>query len=252
MIPHGDRTEPLTREDAAAMLRTNLAQVRGLRREAGADAALGADRNRLRTWQSERLALTHHDLLEHRRFGPPAAFFLSDLYGPKDFSQRDEDIERIAPTMVAVLPAAGIHTVAVAIGLDALSEALDAAMVRQLRRLRANESIDASAYARAYRACDNREQRVRQIELVGEIGRALAQLTHRPLIGSALKLMRKPAQAAGLGALHEFLQNGYEAFRHMGDADEFLDAIAGREWAIMQGLFAGRAEVLTLPGDALT
>jgi hypothetical protein len=60
---------------------------------------------RLKEWQAARLARTYADLLASRATDPAAEFFLSDLYGPKDFRSRDEELARVVPIMVRVLPA---------------------------------------------------------------------------------------------------------------------------------------------------
>lgn len=236
----------LEKEACATELRANLARAKSLRQAANEDPVLREGRNRLRSWQAERLARTHRDLLESPRFGPAAAFFLSDLYGPKDFSHRDEEVERIVPTLVRVLPLAALRTVAVAIGVDAISEELDAAMVRALQRASHADRIDDDAYARAYRACGERPLRERQIAMIDQVGIALERLTHTPLLATALRLMRAPAHLAGLGELQEFLESGYSAFKHMGAADEFLEKIRARERDIMERLFAGRRDPFAL------
>lgn len=53
-----------------------------------------------------------------------------------------------------------------------------------------------------------------------------------------LHLMRAPAEAAGLSHLHFFLQRGFDAFKAMGPAGEFLDTISARETRLMERLFA--------------
>jgi hypothetical protein len=63
--------------------------------------------------------------------------------------------------------------------------------------------------------------------------------------------MRAPAEAAGFGHLHRFLQNGFDAFKGMGPAGEFLGTIRSRETALMLALFAGRTAELAQP-DLLT
>lgn len=245
MTQRSDPAPPSERETAAQLLRENLVRVRHLRGAASDDPMLGARRLRLRQWQVGRLERTYRDLLASEAFAPAARFFLSDLYGPKDFSERDREVERIVPTLVSVLPSGGIHTIAMAVELDALSEELDAALLGQLR---STASIDGASYAAAYRACANRDQRLRQIELVGEIGRALDRLTRKPLIGAALRLMHGPAHAAGLGALHDFLDRGYRAFRHMGRAsNDFLCTVERRERDLMEQLFGGALNPFVLP-----
>lgn len=235
-----DRDDGAERHAVADALRASLARAKALRREA-ADAGLAMSRNRLREWQSGRLARSHADLLADPRYAPAARFFLSDLYGPKDFSERDDEVERILPTMTRMLPLSGLRTVALAVAMDALSETLDAAILRALRQP-GGPAIDDARYAQAYREAGDRPGRERQIALVSEIGMALERLTRKPLVHGALRLMRKPAQAAGLGALQEFLESGFAAFKHMGKADEFLARIALRETRIMERLFAGDPE----------
>src|SRR5271166_1669076 len=92
------------------------------------DAEFRRRRASLRLWQAARLARTHRDLLESRRFHDAAEFFLVDLYGPKDLSRHVDDVRRIVPIMTRVLPESGLATVAHAIELSVLSESLDGDM----------------------------------------------------------------------------------------------------------------------------
>lgn len=232
-----------------AELRQHLARAKALRAAARADPRMALDRLRLRGWQADRLAATHRDLLDSARYHDAARFFLTDLYGPKDFSERDHELERILPTMSATLPASGIRTVALAIEVDALSEELDAAMVAELRRAGAMASITEEAYAEAYRRCGRRPARELQLGLIGDIGEALAALVRKPLIRAALRIMRGPARLAGLAELHAFLEDGYNAFHAMGDSTEFLAAITTREAVILRQLFDGAARPFEIPGE---
>jgi hypothetical protein len=229
-----------------AELRRHLGRAKALRAEANADPRLAEDRLRLRAWQAERLSATYRDLLDSARYHDAARFFLSDLYGPKDFSERDHELERILPTLHATLPASGIRTVALAIEVDALSEELDAALIAALRRAGAMDGLDAAAYARAYPRAGHRQERERQLKLIGEVGESLAALTRKPLVSAALRLMRAPARLAGLAELHAFLDHGYRAFRKMGDPTEFLATIQRRERAILEQLYASAARPFDL------
>ena len=193
---------------------------------------------RLKEWQAARLAGTYADLLASPRHRPAAEFFLSDLYGPKDFRSRDEELARVVPIMVRVLPARALMTLLEAVKMDALSESLDTAMVVALRKIGKSEAIDWPAYVTAYRACGRRKDRELQITLVDRIGKTLDRLTRLPLIRISLRLMSGPAHLSGLGALHTFLQDGFDAFSFMKGADEFLAIVTERETALMRELFA--------------
>ena len=61
----------------------------------------------------------------------------------------------------------------------------------------------------------------------------------RPLIHSALVMMRRPARLAGLSVLHDFLERGFVAFRKMHGATEFLATIDRRERALMEATIDG-------------
>ena len=161
---------------------------------------------------------------------------MSDIYGPKDLNRHEKAVRRIMPLMLAVLPVAGLETVADAFELNALSESLDAAMLVALGD-KVFQMTDAD-YSAAYRAVDRYSDRERQIELILQLGRSLDRLTKKPLIGTTLTMMRGPAAAAGLLDLQEFLERGYTAFKKMKGAEEFLGKIVSRERALLEETFA--------------
>jgi len=212
------------------------------------DAGFRDRRARLRAWQVDRLARTHADLLESRRFHDAARFFLTELYGPSDMSRHIEDVRRIVPLMASMLPDAGLATVAHAVELNGLSESLDGAMVEALGEDAAH--ITDAAYGTAYRKVGRGDDRERQIDLIALLGGALERLTRQRFIGAALKVMRKPALLAGLGELQGFLERGYAAFGAMrGGAAEFVSIVVARERMISAAMFAGDDGALTRPPD---
>ena len=225
------------RTACVADLKRFLAEARDLRLAAAADPVRGQQRDRLRAWQAARLAKTHADLLASPKFNIAATFFLSDLYGPKDFSERDTEMEKVLPIMTTMLPVSGLRTLLLAVEVDALSERFDAEMVVVLGKRLDQDGLALDDYAAAYRQVGDREGRELQIRLIGETGEALDALAHKTFAGAALKLMHGPAQLAGLGALHAFLERGFNAFRSLRRADEFLETIVQRERELMVSLF---------------
>ena len=232
--------------DASERLRTAAVEVAELRRLEGVDPTVRDRREALRAWQAERLVFTHGDLLASPRYGDATRFFLDELYGAKDFSQRDTELARLIPTLTRFLPAVALETIADAVELDALSERLDLATARAIAAdpQARGSPIDDPIYVRAYRAAGARTDRERQIELVDHIGRALDRLVRHPMIGTLLKAMDGPARVAGLSAMHAFLNAGFRAFRAMKGADEFLAIVGRREVELMQRLYAGTPDPL--------
>jgi hypothetical protein len=222
------------KQEIAAALRSALKEVMDERRKSRADVEASCACTALKSFQARRMAATHADLLGAPDTAAAARFFLDDLYGAHDMTQRDADIERIVPTMERLLPEAALHTIAEAIMLDALSEKLDGAMARRL-----GVEFDEAAYASAYSEVSSRADRERQLALVHSVGMSLCELVRVPLIGMTLKMMGGPARLAGLGELHEFLLRGFSAFKSMKAPRLFVETTTARETRIMENLFAG-------------
>lgn len=215
-----------------ADLKAHLEQLKSLR---GVAAVTPPHLEALKAFQAQRLARSYADIAAQPRYRMATSFFLEDLYGPKDFSRRDDAMLRILPVMVRTMPARGVEAATLAVELEALSESLDHRVALALDP----GPIDEESYARAYRAGSTRAERERQIELVEMVGRDLDWLVKMPLVYSTLKLMRTPARLAGLQDLQDFLEHGFKAFRAMGGAEEFLALIRGRETEILNRLFSG-------------
>lgn len=224
-------------EPAPAALKRELERVSRLNTERSADPDLARALARLSDWQASRLGATYADLAVQPRYADAIAFFQTDLYGAADFSRRDADLARAAPVMARMLPDRVIATVAKAMELNALSQDLDRMMLAHLPR--AADAFTVAEYCRAYRAMDNRAARGLQIQLIGQFGAAIDVYVGKPLLRTALTMMRHPARAAGLAVLQEFLERGFTAFRKMHGAAEFLATIDRRERALMNAIFEG-------------
>ena len=221
---------------ASAALERQLERVARLNAERRADPNLASALARLSDWQASRLGATYADLAAQPRYADAIAFFKTDLYGSADFTRRDADLARAAPVMTRMLPDHVIETVAKAMELNALSQDLDRTLLTHLPR--AAGTFTVAEYCRAYRTMDNRSARELQIQLIGEFGAAIDVYVRKPVLRTALMMMRHPARAAGLAVLQEFLERGFTAFRKMRGATEFLATIDRRERALMNAIFA--------------
>jgi hypothetical protein len=231
----------MEKHDIVAILRRNLRDVIAERRAVIGHPEVAAARQALRQFQSARLVSTHADLLAVKETRAAAQFFLEDLYGTKDFTRRDADIERIVPMMERLLPVSALWYIAEAIELDALSESLDSAMASRL-----GEHFTQDDYVNAYRTVASRAEREQQIAHIRSVGQSLAELVRKPLIGATMAAMRSPAKLARLFELHQFLERGYSAFKQMSKPEQFVETIVRRETEILQNLYAGQPEPFRL------
>ena len=219
---------------SVADIAAHLSVVDAERRRRAEVPGLLAKVTALKTFQQRRFSHTYADLLASARYGAAARYFLDELYGPSDFTTRDAQFARAAPAIARVFPSEVAETVAILAELHALSETLDSAMAVQL----ADVPITALDYIAAWQRADRAPDRERQIELTLRIAEHLDRITRLPLLRNVLRLMRGPARAAGLAELQRSLETGFDVFRAMKGAQEFIALIGSRERAFAATLFA--------------
>ncbi len=201
---------------------------------------LAAKVDAIKHYQQRRFCLTYADLLVSDRYGPAARFFLNELYGPRDFSERDAQFAKVVPAMVRLFPQSVIETIAALAELHGLSERLDTAMGAALHF----PSVDAKTYILAWQHGGDSAARETQIGLTVNLGKSLDELTRKPILRRSLQMMRGPAVAAGLGELQGLLECGFDAFGVMRGAQHFLEIVGSRERSLANWLFAVKVDGL--------
>jgi hypothetical protein len=223
--------------EAADTIRDAVARVATLRQEAGASPGLQAALTAVKAFQAKRFAGTYADLLASQEYVGAARFFLDDLYSDKDYSLRDAQFARIAGALQRLFPRQVVATAVSLAQLHVLTEELDHQMaLAWLARSSApveGTSDAARRYAGCWLAVGREPDRNRQLDMVLCIGAELDRLTRTHGLRLMLRMMRRPATAAGLGALQTFLEAGFDTFAQMAGQGEqarvFLDTIRERE-----------------------
>jgi hypothetical protein len=226
--------------EAAAKIRDAVHRVSSLRQESGRDDGLASAIAAVKQLQGRRFAGTYHDLLGGGPHAGAASFFLDELYSDKDYAERDAQFARIAGAIERLFPAEVAETAVGLAQLHALTEQLDFLMGRAWRELHGEED-PAARYVDAWRSVGRRADREAQLRTVLAIGREMIRLTRAPGLRLMLKMMRRPAAAAGLSSLQRFLETGFDTFaamsRQPGGAEAFLATIGSREARLIGMLF---------------
>ena len=220
---------------AAEQIRQHLERVKHLREQAHVDG-LSTAVHQVKQLQARRFRATYTDFLADPRCAAATRFFLDELYGEHDFAQRDEQFGRIAGAIERLFPDAVADLAVDLAETHALTETLDHQLAAHWLELDGTPRY-AERYVRSWRLTGEREQRERQLAVVQHMGQELQRLTRMKSLLMALKLMRGPAQAAGLASLQQFLENGFKAFATLGDASGFLATIRERESRWIDALF---------------
>lgn len=231
----------------ADAIRTALDTVAELRAARYRDPVLGQTVARLKAFQSLRFAQTYADLLRDPVYRSAARFFLDELYSDRDYGERDTQFARIAGALQKFFPAQVVSTAVALAELHALTEQLDQSMAL-VWLARETPGVPASVrYLEAWRTVGARDSRVRQLHTVLDIGNELDRLTRKTGLRTMLRMMRGPAQAAGMGALQTFLEAGFDTFAAMArtgqGAPAFLGTVSNRESAWIATLFDAPVDV---------
>ena len=229
--------------NAAQTIRDCVSRVATLRQASLSEPGLQDAINSVKRFQSQRFASTYADLLSAGPYKNAARFFLDELYGEKDYSLRDAQFSKIAGALQTFFPK---QVVAIAVSLaqlHALTEELDHSMgMEWLSNAITAKTGEVERYKQAWRAVGRREDRDAQLKDVIAVGYELDKLTRASGLRMMLKMMRRPAAAAGLSSLQMFLESGFDTFAQMNGrakgAQEFLAIIQTREAQLIDELFA--------------
>lgn len=258
------------RMNTAQIIREAVAQVQAMRAESRAAPCIREGVMKVKRLQARRFAGTYADLFASPSYSAAARFFLEELYGDRNYADRDAQFARIATAVETLFPRDVADTAAALARLHALTESLDHDMARvglnfttavpadrvELREgaqgsggsggsegSEGGEGGEAAAYVRAWRAVARRNDRELQLANVLALGAEMSRLTRLPGLRMMLRMMRTPASAAGLGSLQRFLESGFETFaavaRVPGGVERFLATIREREERLMLSLFDG-------------
>jgi len=191
----------------------------------------------LQTFQSQRLRRDLADLAAEAQYQQIGQFFFEEMYGPRDFSARDEQAQRVHK-FIHRTPGVTIHDVEPVLELLELTNKLDDEIAGLLIELSAPLDFDEGIYERAYRLADNYAARVAQIDLaIGALAN-VHRLGRKRLLGVALQSTHALAHAVGMGDIHRFLRLGYQAIQPVRDITRFLTTIETREKERLDRIYA--------------
>lgn len=190
----------------------------------------------IQAWQCKRLLWSHQKSYQDPNCQPAMHFFVTQLYGPVDFSQRLKDIARVAPKVTKLMPEGIMQALTAALKLNELTFELDFQLAKQLQ----GQTLNKHSYLAAYQACNNIEARQHQINLIAQLGKNLNDLLKKRGLKLLLVLSRQPAKLAGFHDLHQFALNGYTAFGKLQNVNDFIRSIVHVEQNLMLQMFDHR------------
>ena len=227
-------------------LRHNLERYHALKQHDKQEAAFKDALYALQKWQGWRMRQTHQTLLDDEKYRVATEFFLEDIYGGADLRGLAHQAERAINAALRILPEKVMNTAVYALELNALSAELDERLAECLFFEMGAEDITEDGYTEAFRESASKEQRQRQVELAKLLAQGLDKYVRSRVVYSTFKLVRRPAERAGIGELYGFMGKGFDAMRPMRSASEVICRIVDREAELIDMIYSGYASPYNL------
>ncbi len=225
------------RKATADRFRQHIRRSNELHVEYLEDEQLLKNYDRFTHWQLKYLLPLFSDLHARQGYAQAIDFVVTDLAGIS-ISDRDNDLERAAPAITNLLPLRALETIATAAEMNAQILEVNIRICRQLQIGNdLPDPITETEYCIACREASSFDECMEMVHLIARLGRTLKKLVKVPMIGITLRAMRMPANAAGFGALQEFLENGYQTFWQIPDIEHFLGEIEQRATEIFRRIY---------------
>ncbi|PNE03620.1 hypothetical protein A15D_00840 [Alcanivorax sp. MD8A] len=207
-------------------------------RQHGDDALFLARLRRLQEWQGERLKHTHAHLLDDPVTAEGIQFLLDDVYGGRELLPVAREIRRALPKAMKLLPEKVMATSAAALEAAILTQELDEAVTQTLGEA-LDQPLTEMTYLKGFRQDHHHNDRLRQVQLVAELGHRLDRYIRSRMLHATFRMVRKPVHAAGFSNLYDFMDRSFRVMKPVPSVGLLLEQLAAREEAIMQKVYAG-------------
>lgn len=197
----------------------------------------------VQNWQKERMKYTHEVFFSVPEHHLMTQYFLNRLYGGSDFDILARQIDRIirnAGIVEKIIPASAIRTGFAAVGLAVLAIRLDEEIaIDVLHNHAADEPLTDDIMRQTYLKLDQAIARNHQMDLLDELSISLDKYVRSALVKSAFKMSKGMAYKYKIDPLYEFIQEGFDAMKPLGSAEEFVKIFSTEERHIIARVHAG-------------
>ena len=181
--------------------------------------------SRWQHWQFDRLATTHQ-LTEGSADYLACRFVFDEIYSGSGLSPMLGEIDRLLRVAAKLFPHQLMAFVDQALALTLLSARLDHTLVGIHFDELGYQQITPTSYQHAFFLSQQLEARLLQVEQTQALTAEIDKLLNSHLINGLFKVSRKPAYAAKLRALYDFIDRGLKVMRPIKPAAGLIDRMA--------------------------
>lgn len=197
-------------------------------------------------WLKNRIQVTHHELFNDAKNQLMAQYFLNRLYGGPEFDALAKQIERlvkIAHKAEKMVPENTILTGIQSVGLAVLAMRLDEQVAKQLLAdYPADQAIDDEMMRLTLIKLDQREARLKQLDLLDALGVSLDKYLRSFIVHTAFKMCKGPAHKYKFDLMYDFIGEGFAAMKPLKSATQFIGSFTAKERIIVENVHSGKAD----------
>lgn len=198
------------------------------------DPKLNTVLNEVQALQRIRIQRTHSELFEQPKNKPMADYFLTQLYGGKEFKLLAVQLARILPKaqkLESLIKESALQTGSMAIQAAVLAIELDLHLAQWLiaHDLPATEKNVMLAYS----TIDKADERRNQIKGLKEVCYRTDKYLNSFFLQKAFQLAKSTVYHLNYQLLYDFVESGFAAIKPLDSVGSFIDPFCARELMII-------------------
>ncbi len=199
------------------------------------DPKLDTVLNEVQAWQRLRIQRTHKALFEQPNHQLMANYFLTQLYGGKEFKRLAIQLARVLPKakkLESLIKESALTTGSMAIAAAVLAVELDLHLAQWLiaHDLPANEKNIMTAYS----TLDESEARRNQIHNLKEVCYRTDKYLNSFFLHKAFQLAKSTVYRLNYQLLYDFVEAGFDAMKPLDSVSSFIDPFCALEMTIIE------------------
>jgi hypothetical protein len=197
----------------------------------------------VQAWQKTRMQRTHAKQFAEKQNVLMSEYFLNRLYGGPDFDALAEQIARLvkyAHKAEKIIPDNAIKTGTAGVTLAILAVQLDEEVAIQLLEDYPDSPALTDEIMRVtYLKLDQKENRLKQLRLLDELGQSLDKHMRSFIVQAAFKMCKSAATKYRFETMYDFMQDGFLALKPLKSAEKFVKEFTAVERQIIDKVHAG-------------
>jgi len=197
----------------------------------------------VQTWQKQRMQITHAKQFAEKQNILMSEYFINRLYGGPDFDALAGQIARLMKYVhkaEKLIPENAIKTGTSGVSLAILAVQLDEQVAIQLLKdYHPNEKITNEMMRMTYRKLDQGAQRLKQLDLLDQLGISLDKYMRSFMVYTAFKMCKGTAHKYRFDIMYDFMQDGFLAMKPLKSAEKFVKNFTAIERQIIDKVHTG-------------